>query len=190
MPRVGKLEPSDAQTSCEEYRERAAQYLIANDVPDDKQRAVLLPCCGAATYTLLQSLLALVKPCEAKSTSILDILGKHFSPKPSEVDATFKFNSGTRQAGEAAADYFASLNKLADDCEFRPFRDKMLHGYAVAGINNETLQRRLLELPDLMLDMAKETVIAMEAASKDLQVLSMAPAPFAEPTNIVSRDSA
>ncbi|XP_077485394.1 uncharacterized protein LOC144095592 [Amblyomma americanum] len=189
MPGVGKLEPFDTQTNWDEYRERAVQYFIANDVPDDKKRAVLLTCCGPATYTLLRNLLAPVKPCEASLTTIFDVLGRHFSPQPSEVVASFKFNSRTRQAGEAAADYFAALNKLADECGFGTFRERMLRDRIVAGINDESMQRRLLELPDLTLDMAKKTVIAMEAANKDSQVLSTAPAPFVAPTNAVSRDS-
>lgn len=189
MPGVGKLEPFDAQTSWEEYRERTVQYFIANDVPDDKQKAVFLTCCGPATYTLLRNLLAPVKPCNASLTTIFDVLGKHFSPKPSEVVATFKFNSRTRQVGETAADYFASLNKLADDCGFGTFRERMLRDRIVAGINDEAVQRRLLEQPDLTLDMAKKTVIAMEAASKGSRELSMASVPFVASTNAVSRGS-
>ncbi|KAH6927972.1 hypothetical protein HPB50_010202 [Hyalomma asiaticum] len=183
MPGVGKLEPLDAQTSWEEYRERTVQYFIANDVPDDKELSYLLwpghihPASEPAGS------------CEAvrrKLTTIFGVLGKHFSPKPSEVVVTFKFNSRTRQVGETAADYFASFNKLADDCGFGPFRERMLRDRIVAGINDEAVQRRLLEQPDLTLDMAKKTVIAMEAASKDSRALSMASVPFVASTNSVS----
>ncbi|KAL1467347.1 hypothetical protein MTO96_042253 [Rhipicephalus appendiculatus] len=53
----------------------------------------------------------------------------------------------------------------------------MLRDRIVAGINDEPLQRRLLEQPDLTLDMAKKTVIEMEAARNDSRAVSMVPAP-------------
>ncbi|KAL1421133.1 hypothetical protein MTO96_023440 [Rhipicephalus appendiculatus] len=120
---------------------------------------------------------------------MLDELKKHFSPRPSEVVATFKFNSRIRHSGEMAGDFFASLNKLADNCAFGTFRDRMLRDRIVAGINDEAMQRRLLESPDLTLDTAKKTVIAMEAANKDSRALSTAMPMTVAPTNAVSRDT-
>lgn len=45
------------------------------------------------------------------------------------------------------------------------------------------VQRRLLEQPDLTLDMVKETVIAMKVVSKDSRTLSMVPVRFVAPAN-------
>lgn len=97
---------------------------------------------------------------------IFVVLGKHFSPKPMEVVASFKLNSRTCNAAETAANLFASLNKLADDCGFGMFRERMLRDRVVGGINGEAMQWQLLEIPDPTFD------IAMEAVSKDSQVLS------------------
>ncbi|KAL1472741.1 hypothetical protein MTO96_022794 [Rhipicephalus appendiculatus] len=65
----------------------------------------------------------------------------------------------------------------------------MLRDRIVAGINDEAMQRRLLESPDLTLDTAKKTVIAMEAANKDSRALSTAMPMTVAPTNAVSRDT-
>ncbi|KAH7985906.1 hypothetical protein HPB49_026224 [Dermacentor silvarum] len=156
MPGVGKLEPFDVgTTSWDEYQERVEQFFIANDVEDEKKRAVLLTCLGPATYSLLRNLLSPSKPSETSLSTILDELKKHFSPRPSAVVATFKFDSRIRHSGETAGDFFASLNKLADDCAFGTFRDRMLRDRIVPGINDQETQRRLLESPDVTLDTAK-----------------------------------
>ncbi|XP_042148862.1 uncharacterized protein LOC115324540 [Ixodes scapularis] len=95
-----------------------------------------------------------------------------------------------RHDGETAADFFACLNKLADDCGFGAFRNRMLRDRIVGGINDEMIQRRLLEIPDLTLDLAKKTVVAMEAAKKDSQMLSTSIQPNLASANTLSRDAA
>lgn len=40
MPSMGNLEPFDAETNWDKYREGVEQYFIANDVKEEKRRAV------------------------------------------------------------------------------------------------------------------------------------------------------
>lgn len=72
------------------------------------------------------------------------------------------------------------------------FQDRTLRDRIVGGINDEAMQRQLLEIPDLAFDIAKKTAIAMEATSKDSQVLSTPNPnlPSLALTNAVSRDAA
>ncbi|KAL3221107.1 hypothetical protein MRX96_029618 [Rhipicephalus microplus] len=146
MPVVGKLDPFDPSTSeWAEYRERAELYFIANDIPSDKQTAVFLTCCGPETYSLLRGLLAPSRPAQAGLTEIFTTLGKHYAPRVSEVVASFKFFSRHRKEGETVSDYIALLKKSAEDCNFATFRERMLRDQIVSGINDVTMQTRLLE---------------------------------------------
>ena len=50
------------------YVERAKQYFLANDITDeDKQRAILLSCCGDATYRTIKDVMSPQAPGEADS---------------------------------------------------------------------------------------------------------------------------
>lgn len=125
------------------------QYIIANDVMEEKRQAVEITFCGLATYMLLRNLLRSAKPSKTSLATSFEVLTNHFLPKPSEVVASFKFNPRTRHVAEIAADFFASLNRLAGDCGFDVFQDRMLCDCIVKGINDEAMQQQILEIPDL-----------------------------------------
>ena len=46
------------------YTERLQQYFAANDIAEDKQKAILLSACGIATYRLIKNLTAPDNPAE------------------------------------------------------------------------------------------------------------------------------
>ena len=55
------------------YVERLECYFLANDVADaGKQRAILLSCCGASTYSLIRSLAAPSKPTAVAYKDLVD----------------------------------------------------------------------------------------------------------------------
>ena len=50
---VGKLEEFDDTQDWIEFIERLEQYFEANDIGNDKKRAILLTVCGSKTYSLI-----------------------------------------------------------------------------------------------------------------------------------------
>ncbi|XP_064469712.1 uncharacterized protein LOC135384441 [Ornithodoros turicata] len=102
MPAYGNIEQFDGDTSAwTDYRERIQQYFESNNDAQDKQRTVFLTCCGKQIYTLLRSLLAPAAPSATALSAILEALDSHYSPKPSQVVARYKFSTRVRQEGEA-----------------------------------------------------------------------------------------
>jgi len=76
------------------YVERLEFYFDANDVKEaTKQRAVFFSVCGAATYQLVNNLLAPTKPADATFKDIAKLLTGHHQPKPSRVVQRYLFNS-------------------------------------------------------------------------------------------------
>ena len=75
------------------YVERLEFYFTANEVKEgDKQRAILFSVCDAATYKLIQNLLAQTKPTDASFKDIVKLLTEHYQPKPSRVVQHYLFN--------------------------------------------------------------------------------------------------
>ena len=168
MATYGKIgEFTESEETWTQYVERLEQYFLANDVEDvAKRRAILLSVCGSKTYALARDLLQPAKPAETTFKKIVDELGKHFSPKPSEIVERFKFHSRNRKDGEGVATYVAGLRKLTEHCNFGETLPEMIRDRLVCGINDEKIQRRLLAERELTFKKAVDISLAFESALK------------------------
>ena len=69
-----------------EYIEQLECYFTANDVAtNEKRRAILLACCGDATYSIICSLAAPRKPTEVPYNDLVKLAQAHYSPRPSQI---------------------------------------------------------------------------------------------------------
>ena len=170
MAHFGKIEEF-TETSIEswtQYKERLDQYFIANDIDDDKRRAVLLSICGSKTYSLVRSLVSPTKPCDKSYAELCETLEKHFCPKPSKIVQRYKFNTCVRRKGDSVSTYIADLRKLSEHCEYGQILDEMIRDRIVCGIADDRIQRRLLSESDLTLKKAVEISLAIELAAKNI----------------------
>ena len=168
MATYGKIgEFKESEESWTQYVERLEQYFLANEVEDvGKRRAILLSVCGSKTYALARDLLQPAKPAETTFKKIVDILEKHFSPKPCEIVERYKFHSRNRKEDEGVAAYVAELRKLTEHCNFGESLPEMLRDRLVCGINNKKIQRRLLAERELTLKKAEEIALGEELTAK------------------------
>ena len=78
----------------EDWSERLAFYFTANGITTDtKKRAILLSCCGPATFRLLRSL---VLPKGLDKFTFDELVAKvkdHKEPQPSVIVRRFQFNT-------------------------------------------------------------------------------------------------
>ena len=66
------------------YVERLDQYLESNKItPAERKRAIFLGVCGATTYQLTRDLVYPQKQAEKSYTQLVEIVTKHYNPKPS-----------------------------------------------------------------------------------------------------------
>ena len=116
MAKHGSLGEFDhAKGDWKSYVERAKQYFLANDITDeDKQRAILLSCCGDATYRTIKDVMSPQAPGEATFTVIAEKMTTHFQPAPSEIVQRFRFNTRVRRPHETVAAYISQLKQLAE----------------------------------------------------------------------------
>ena len=154
------------------YIERLECYFAANDVADaGKRRAILLACCGSATYGLIHSLATPNKPTAVPYQELVDLVQTHYNPRPSLIVQRFKFNSRTQQPGESVASYVAELRKLSEHCGYGQSLDEMLRDRLVCGMAEVRTQQRLLAEVDLTFEKAMKIAQAMELAERDAKAL-------------------
>ena len=162
--------------SWELYQARLEQHFIANDVKEDaKKRALLLSTCGKKTFHLVSNLLAPAKPADTPYKDICSKLKDHFDPVESEIVQRFKFYRRFRQREETVAEFLAALRDCARGCEFGSSLDIMLRDRIVLGINEDSIQRRLLSETNLTLEKALKIAQAQEIAMKGCLLVGTVP---------------
>ena len=119
------------------YTERIQQYFSANEIEHmEKQRAILLGCCGPQTYQLIKNFLAPEKPATKSYEELLELVGDHLNPKPSIIVQRFIFHSRLRKDSESVAMFVTELKRLSEHCVFGDTLQDMLRDRLVCGIND------------------------------------------------------
>ena len=152
-----------------QYIECLEFFLIANKVTDDAlKRATLLSVIEPRTFKLLRNLITPVKLGSKTYAELVEVLIDHFSPKQSEIVQRSQFYSRSSKPGENISSYVAELHTLAEHCNFGGTLDVMIHNRLVCGVNDDSIQKRLLTEGD-KLSLTKAILIAQsyETAEKD-----------------------
>ena len=149
------------------YLERLQCYLLANGVEDDKKRDTFLCCVGRETFGLLRALVAPAKLTEKTFQELTAALTAHLTPKPLVIAERFRFHKREQKEEEPIRVYAASLQKLAEHCEFGAGLADTLRDRLVCGMKNEKVQRRLLTMKNLTYATALEEAEMAERAARD-----------------------
>ena len=155
-----------------QYVERLDFFFDVNKdiIKDDTaKRAVSLSAgVNSQTYNLVKKLLLPTKPEEKNYKELTALLKSHYSPKPSVIVERFKFHSRYRKAGESIPNYIAELRKLTEECNFcENCLPDLLRDRLVVGINDETIQKRLLSESTLNFQKAKDIAVGMDSTAKN-----------------------
>ena len=82
-----------------------------------------------------------------------------------------RFNRRVQKEGEMAEQYIAALYNLADNCNFRHFKEEMIRDRLVAGIRDGALSERLQTDDNLTLEKAKIAIRQREAVKEQAKTL-------------------
>ena len=117
---------------------------------------------GNKIYALLRTIVYPKRPRDLSFVEIVDNFTKHLDPKPTVTAERFKFHKAEQQESESIRDFLARLKKLAETCEFRGYREETIRVRFVCGLNERTIERKLLAVTDLTLQSAVEKTCAAE----------------------------
>ena len=124
-------------------------------------------------------------PGDKKFDELVALVQEHFTPKPSEIVQRYKFYTRTRQAGETVHQFVAALRNLSKHCNFGSTLNIMMRDRLVVGMDDEKIQRKLLQEPGLTFEKALEIAVAMETTNKNLKELKNPVGPGEEKVNKV-----
>ncbi|GFR81262.1 gamma-glutamyltransferase [Elysia marginata] len=142
-------------------------YWAANSIAENKHTAVLLSSIGVKPYNILRSLTAPDLPSSKTYANLCQTLQSRYCPKPLEIVERFKFHKRSQETGENIADFIAAIKRLSEHCNFWAFLQTTLRNRFVCGLQDEAIQKRLLQERDLTFEGATNLALAMEMANRD-----------------------
>ena len=120
-------------------------------------------------YALLKSLTTPTKPTEMPFKDIVEVMGRHLTPKPLVIAERYISSINViRKEGQSIREFLAKLQKLAETCEFGNYRDEALRDRLVCGINSKATRRKLLGEAELSLKKAVDIAVGMELTDKEI----------------------
>ena len=193
MSFIGKIDTFDADAEdWPSYIERTEQFFLANEIKEEKKAPVLLSAIGPRTYRLLRSLVAPEKPKDKTYNEIVSALEAHLAPTPQLVPERFRFLECVQKEGESVSQFIASLQKKTEHCQFGTFLNDMLRDKFIQGLNNTTIQQKLLaqaaqDKGKMTFSKACEIALALESANKDCREWSKSHSSASGKVNLVNR---
>ena len=139
------------------------------------------------TYNLIRNLAAPKKWAEVEYADLVKLVQDHLTPKPTVIVQRFKFYTRKQRPGEPVAAFMAKLRHLTEHCNSGATLDDMLRDRVVCGIEDVSIQRRLLAEDELTLEKAIQLARALETADKDASALQSPRAPAPAEVHSVNR---
>lgn len=151
------------------YYERLEQFLAVNDIPENKQSALLISVLGPFSYKTLRDLCHPALPKEKTFAELCELLRRQFTPQVSCFRERSKFYSARQEPYESILQWYVKIKKLSVDCRFGANLENVLLDKFVTGLRSGPILDRLCEENETItlqqaLDIAvnKECALALE----------------------------
>lgn len=143
---IGSIEPFQKNEDLNSYLERFNFFVLANDIPVGRKKAVFLSVIGASTFNLIKDL---AQPNNLNSDdvtfdNIVTLLKNHIQPKASLVVYRYKFDKCVKGTNESIGDYINRLKHLSEHCNFGENLNQRLRDKFVSGLNDDRIIHKLL----------------------------------------------
>lgn len=143
-------------------------------VTETRKAAIFLNCIGQAAQELYFNTLQLKQSDdnEKKLDEVIDIFENYFKPKTNEIINTFHFNKRFQEEGENFDSFYTELRKLAQNCNFESFMERMLRDRIIHGIKDNNVQQKLLGKKNLTLSEAVDICRTSELSKEHVKTIN------------------
>eukprot|EP00731_Ephydatia_muelleri_P004100 Em0002g276a len=150
------------------WKRRFEQYRVASGLAEsteERQVCTLLYCLGEDAENVLSS--TNIKAEERKKYDVVvQKFDAFFTVRRNVIFERARFNRRSQLDGESAEQYITTLYALAENCDYKNWKDEMIRDRLVVGIRDSVLSERMQMDPDLTLENAKKMVRQKEAVKE------------------------
>lgn len=158
----GTMYPYILGEDFSEWLNNLEVYLEINAVTVDRRKVLLLfNLIGPAASIKISKACKPDKPADKSYADIVAICEGLFMGQKNYIMGHYKFNKRSQLEGESINDFAIELQSLAENCDFKEYRDTALRDRFVAGVRSTEILKLLL---NLKADKFKDFVSAAEKA--------------------------
>ena len=137
---------------------------------EERQVCTLLYCLGEDAENVLSY--TNIKAKERKNyNAVVQKIDAFFTLRRNIIFERARLNRRSQLDGESAEQYITTLYDLAENCDYKNWKDEMIRDRLVVGIRDSVLSERMQMDPDLTLENAKKMVRQKEAVKEQQQDL-------------------
>ena len=155
------------------WKQRFEQFQLASGLKEqgeERQVSTLLYCLGEDTEEILDT--TQISEEDRKSyTKVIGEFDNYFKVRKNIIFERARFNRRNQLTCESAKQFITEVHRLADHCEFKGMKDKLIRDRLVVGILDQALSERLQLEPDLTLDKAKRMIRQREAVKAQQEIV-------------------
>lgn len=152
------------------YHERLEQFFEVNDIPEEKQVALLISVIGGDSYKTLRDLCNPVLPKNKTFEELSELLRKQYTPQVAIFRERTNFYNCRQEAHENVTQWYGRLKKLSVDCKFGENLEAILLDKFVTGLRSgQVLDRLCEENESLSLEQALELAVNKECSISSSQ---------------------
>lgn len=141
-------------------------------VTETRKAAIFLNCIGQAAQELYFNTLQPKHNEEHKLEEVILIFEEYFKPKTNEIINTFHFNQRFQEDGENFDVFYTELRKIALNCNFETFLERMLRDRIIHGIKDRSVQQKLLGKKNLTLEQAVDICRTSELSKEHVKTIN------------------
>lgn len=141
-------------------------------VTETRKAAIFINCIGQPAQELYFNTLQKNHSDEQKLEEIILIFENYFKPKNNEIINTFHFNQRLQEEGENFDAFYTELRKIALNCNFETFMERMLRDRIIHGIRDRAVQQKLLGKKNLTLAQAVDICRTSELSKEHVKMIN------------------
>ena len=134
--------------------------------------ATFTTCIGAEALEVHNALPFRTEDEKQDISVVLDLWNSHCIGQTNIIYERYLFNNRKQESHESIDVYATALRALAPTCEFGALRDEMIRDRLVCGITENSVRRKLLQEPKLLLEKCLDICRSAEATSAHLKAIS------------------
>ena len=160
------------------WKQQWANYVVISRLDtqsQDYQTAMLLNSIGTDALKVFNGFV--FAPNEARDVSnIIRKFDEHIIGQLNETYERYRFNCMNQTPGEAVDAFITALRNLAKNCNFCDcMRESLLRDRVIMGILDSDLRKRLLQMPDLTINLCIDMCRAYEATENRMRYMEGSP---------------
>lgn len=163
---IGSIDVFHVGKSFSNWVERFEILCALHNVAADTKRSWFISLSGEEVFDEIKLLFPKQEVNTLAYDDIIKKLKSRFDRTEPALMHRYKFYNRSQGPSESSENFVLAVKLLAENCNFKTFKDEAVRDKLILGLRDKVLQQKLLMEEDIALDTVEKTIISTELAGK------------------------